>query len=152
MNQFFIQGCQAGVATSPGGGNCTPGQNACEGTKSGAQINFICPRVMLFSDGMAQAAADDGNGGMNYGVVGHDADTGGIDSTSNSCCQCYQLVFSLPENVAQVGGNGAAATLFWQVDEDKVAVVTTLLLWQPANCVAAFTPPDPGSPSGGNAV
>jgi hypothetical protein len=109
MNQFFIQGCQAGVATSPGGGNCTPGQNACEGTKSGAQINFICPRVMLFSDEMAQAAADDGNGGINYGVVGHDADTGGIDSTSNSCCQCYQLVFSLPENVAQVGGNGAAA-------------------------------------------
>jgi hypothetical protein len=109
MNQFYIQGCQAGVATSPGGGNCTPGQNACEGTKSGAQINFICPREMLFSDEMAQAAADDGNGGMNYGVVGHDADTGGIDSTSNSCCQCYQLVFSLPENVAQVGGNGAAA-------------------------------------------
>ncbi len=110
INQFFVPGCQNGVATSPGGGNCTPGQNACEGTKQGAQINFICPRFMLFSDEMIQAAIDDGNEGMNYAVVGHDADTGGIDGNNgNSCCQCYQLVFSLPENVAQVNGNGDAA-------------------------------------------
>ena len=110
MNQFNIPGCQQGVATSPGGGNCTPGQNACEGTKQGAQINFLCPRFMLFSDEMAQAAKDDGNAGVNYAVVGHDVETGGIDGNATiSCCQCYQLVFSLPENVAQVGGNGAAA-------------------------------------------
>jgi len=110
INQFFIPGCQNGVATSPGGGNCTPGQNACEGTKQGAQVNFLCPRFMLFSDEMAQAAKDDGNDGLNYAVVGHDVETGGIDGNITiSCCQCYQLVFSLPENVAQVGGNGAAA-------------------------------------------
>ena len=110
VNQFNIPGCQTGVATSPGGGNCTPGQNACESTKQGAQVLFLCPRFMLFSDEMAQAALDDGNTGLNYAVVGHDADTGGIDgNVTVSCCQCYQLVFSLPENVAQVNGNGAAA-------------------------------------------
>jgi hypothetical protein len=110
INQFFIPGCQTGQATSPGGGNCTQGQNACEGTKQGAQVNFLCPRFMLFSDEMAQAALDDGNAGLNYGVVGHDSDTGGIDgNVTVSCCQCYQLVFSLPENVAQVGGSGASA-------------------------------------------
>jgi hypothetical protein len=110
VNQFFIPGCQNGVATSPGGGNCTPGQNACEGTKQGAQVLFLCPRFMLFSDEMAQAALDDGNTGFHYAVVGHDADTGGIDGTvSVSCCQCYQLVFQLPENVAQVNGGGASA-------------------------------------------
>ena len=98
------------MATSPGGGNCTPGQNACEGTKQGAQVNFICPRFMLFSDEMIQAARDDGLAGFNYAVVGHDLDNGGVDGNySNSCCQCYQLVFSLPENTAQVNGNGASA-------------------------------------------
>jgi hypothetical protein len=110
MNQFNIPGCQTGVATSPGGGNCTPGQNACEGTKQGAQVNFICPRFMLYSDEMAQAAADDGLADFNYAVVGHDLDSGGIDSNfANSCCQCYQLIFSLPENIAQVGSNGPSA-------------------------------------------
>jgi hypothetical protein len=110
INQFYISGCQAGSATSPGGGNCTQGQNACEGTKQGARVNFLCPRFMLFSDEMAQAALDDGNSGLNYAVVGHDVETGGIDgNVTISCCQCYQLVFSLPENEAQVGGNGASA-------------------------------------------
>ncbi len=110
INQFYIKGCQAGSATSPGGGVCTQGQNACEGTKQGAQVNFLCPRFMLFSDEMAQAALDDGYTGLNYAVVGHDVETGGIDgNVTISCCQCYQLVFSLPENEAQVGGNGASA-------------------------------------------
>jgi hypothetical protein len=110
INQFYIAGCQSGSATSVGGGNCTQGQNACEGTKQGARVNFLCPRFMLFSDEMAQAAIDDGNAGLNYAVVGHDVETGGIDgNVTISCCQCYQLVFSLPENVAQVGGNGASA-------------------------------------------
>jgi hypothetical protein len=110
INQFYISGCQAGVATSPGGGKCTQGQNACEGTKSGAQVNFLCPRFMLFSDEMAQAALDDGYPGINYAVVGHDVETGGIDgNVTISCCQCYQLVFQLPEAEAQVNGNGASA-------------------------------------------
>jgi len=109
-NQFFIPNCQQGVATSPGGGNCTPAQNACESTKQGAQVQFLCPRFMLFSDEMLQAASDDGNDGFNYAVVGHDADTGGIDGdVSISCCQCYQLIYQLPENIAQVNGNGASA-------------------------------------------
>jgi hypothetical protein len=109
-NQFFIPGCQQGVATSPGGGNCTPAQNACEGTKQGAQVQFLCPRFMLFSDEMAQAAIDDGNEGFHYAVVGHDSDTGGIDgNVTMSCCQCYQLVYQLPENIAQVNGNGPSA-------------------------------------------
>ena len=65
---------------------------------------------MLFSDEMIQAASDDGLAGFNYAVVGHDLDSGGVDGNySNSCCQCYQLVFSLPENTAQVNGNGASA-------------------------------------------
>jgi hypothetical protein len=109
-SQFWVNGCQSGVASSPGGGQCQQGQNACEGTKQGAQVNFLCPRFMLFSDEMAQAAIDDGNSGLNYAVVGHDVETGGIDGNqTNSCCQCYQLVFSLPENEAQVNGNGASA-------------------------------------------
>jgi hypothetical protein len=110
INQFWITGCQSGVATSPGGGVCAQGQNACEGTKQGAQVNFLCPRFMLFSDEMAQAAIDDGNAGLNYAVVGHDVETGGIDgSQTNSCCQCYQLVFYLPEAEAQVNGGGKSA-------------------------------------------
>ncbi len=110
MNQFNIPGCQQGVATSPGGGNCTPGQNACEGTKQGAQVNFLCTRFMLFSDEMTQAASDDGLSGFNYGVVGHDMDTGGIDGNyNNACCQCYQLVYSLPETIAQQNSNGPSA-------------------------------------------
>jgi hypothetical protein len=110
MNQFNIPGCQTGVATSPGGGKCTPGQNACEGTKQGAQVNFICTRFMLYSDELAQASVDDGLDGFNYAVVGHDLDSGGVDGNyANSCCQCYQLVFSLPENVAQENGSGASA-------------------------------------------
>jgi hypothetical protein len=65
---------------------------------------------MLFSDEMIQAASDDGLAGFNYAVVGHDLDSGGVDGNySNSCCQCYQLVFSLPENTAQMNGNGASA-------------------------------------------
>jgi hypothetical protein len=63
---------------------------------------------MLFSDEMKQAARDDavanGWGDPNdppfsYGVVGHDADTGGLDAgaSSSTCCQCYQLVFEAPE-------------------------------------------------------
>jgi hypothetical protein len=61
---------------------------------------------MLFSPEMMQAAKDDaaaygwGSGDnlpFNYGIVGHDADVGGLDENSSSCCQCYQLVFETPE-------------------------------------------------------
>ena len=47
----------------------------------------------------------------------------------------------------------AVATALWQVVDDRLAVVTRLLVpLQAAICVAAFTPPEPGSPSVGNWV
>jgi hypothetical protein len=47
---------------------------------------------------MMQAAIDDGyEGKFNYAVVGHDPDTNNLDKgLSDSCCQCYQLVFDAP--------------------------------------------------------
>jgi hypothetical protein len=52
---------------------------------------------MLFSSELMQAAIDDSNSEFNYAVVGHDVDSGGIDSgVSSTCCQCYQLVFAYP--------------------------------------------------------
>ena len=58
--------------------------------------SFLCARSMVFSPEMIQAAFHDW--GMDdppfvYGVVGHDSDVGGVDESSNTCCQCYQLVF-----------------------------------------------------------
>lgn len=58
--------------------------------------SFMCGRSMVFSPEMIQAAFHDW--GMDdppfvYGVVGHDPDVGGVDESSNTCCQCYQLVF-----------------------------------------------------------
>ena len=45
---------------------------------------------------------DDWNGAADppfvYGTVGHDPDTGGVDSNSNTCCQCYQLIFESPQS------------------------------------------------------
>ena len=61
---------------------------------------------------MAQAAVDDFGPSppFDYAVAGHDVDTAGLDpSAKTTCCQCYQLVYSLPENEARVNGNGAAA-------------------------------------------
>jgi len=105
-------GCLDGDTTTACGGKCQV-INACsESTtsKPHADVTFMCPRNLLFSPEMEQAVADDGLTGFHYAVVGHDVDKGGIDGQADSaCCQCYQLVFSLPENVAQVGGNGAAA-------------------------------------------
>lgn len=62
----------------------------------GSGNSFMCARAMVFSPEMLQAAYDDW--GMDdppfvYGVVGHDPDLGGVDESSNTCCQCYQLVF-----------------------------------------------------------
>lgn len=69
-------------------------QSACSGGNG-----YMCPRSMLFSPEMKQAAMTDWSSGdapFVYGTVGHDPDTGGIDATSNTCCQCYQLVFDTP--------------------------------------------------------
>lgn len=95
----FQEGCIDGDPTSVCGGKCST-INAClESTadKPHADVTFICPRFMLFSDEMQQAAIDDGNSGFNYAVVGHDVDRGGIDGDATStCCQCYELVYAYP--------------------------------------------------------
>jgi len=112
-NQFFVAGCQNGMAGSTCGGICSAA-NACEDIshKPGADVGFVCPRFALGSSAMAQAAADDFGAAppFDYAVAGHDADTGGLDpGARTTCCQCYQLVYALPENEAQVNGNGASA-------------------------------------------
>jgi hypothetical protein len=66
--------------------------NACA-PAGAATTSFICPRFMLFSGEMKQAAADDEAanswpaGSFNYGVATLD----GAD-----CCACYQIVYSTP--------------------------------------------------------
>ena len=116
-NQYYIQGCQWGGTTC--GGKCAGYANACQQNAAtlggyGAYNNmnsFACPRWMLYSDEMRQAAINDGNTMFNYAVVGHDIDTNGIDGTGTStCCQCYQLVFDYPaENQAWVDPNNSAS-------------------------------------------
>jgi len=95
----FQEGCIDGDATSVCGGKCNT-INACQESaaeKPHADVTFICPRFMLFSAEMQQAASDDGNANFNYAVVGHDADRGGIDGdASSTCCQCYELVYAYP--------------------------------------------------------
>jgi len=65
---------------------------------------FMCARSMVFSPEFKQAAADDFGSATDppfvYGTVGHDPDTasGGVDSNSNTCCECYQLVFTTPRD------------------------------------------------------
>ena len=65
---------------------------------------FMCTRDMVFSPEMKVAEADDFASPTNpqfvYGVVGHDLDSGGLDTAggSNACCQCYQLVFTSPRD------------------------------------------------------
>lgn len=92
-------GCLNGDASTDCGGKCQV-INACSETtasKPNADITFMCPRNLLFSAAMEQAAADDGNTGFHYAVVGHDIDPQGIDSgTQSACCQCYQLVYAYP--------------------------------------------------------
>jgi len=112
-NQFFVQGCVKGTASSSCGGVCAAA-NACEdiSQKPGADVGFLCPRFALASSEMAQAAIDDFGAAppFNYAVVGHDVDQNGLDGSARSaCCQCYQLVYYLPEAEAQVQGGGASA-------------------------------------------
>jgi hypothetical protein len=108
-NQFYVKDCIPGDPNSACGGDCIVA-NSCsppeDPSKADLPKTFICPRFMLFSSAMLQAAKDDaalygwGNGDevpFNYGVVGHDADPGGLDDGNSSCCQCYQLIFEEPE-------------------------------------------------------
>ncbi|NLD92799.1 MAG: hypothetical protein GX639_09040 [Fibrobacter sp.] len=110
-NQFYVKDCIPGDPKSACGGECTVA-NSCSPPEDQSKANrpktFICPRFMLFSTEMIQAAKDDAalygwekNGELpfNYAIVGHDPDdgTGGLDDTSSSCCQCYQLVYETPE-------------------------------------------------------
>lgn len=112
-NQFFVQGCQTGMANTTCGGICSAA-SACEdiSQKPGADVGFLCPRFALQSSEMAQAAIDDFGASppFDYAIVGHDVDQNGLDGTAKSaCCQCYQLIYNLPENEARVNGNGASA-------------------------------------------
>jgi hypothetical protein len=97
-NQYWVKGCESGAC----GGRCQVA-NACsppeDPQKASLPMTFACPRFMMYSDEMAQAARDDwgADAPFVYGVVGHDADQGGLDTGSSSCCQCYQLVFERPE-------------------------------------------------------
>lgn len=87
-------------------GKCTVA-NVCEddASKVGQPVLFACPRDMLFSQEMVQAAKDDAatygwssaaDPPFNYAVVGHDSD-GDLDGgTPDTCCQCYQLVLGRP--------------------------------------------------------
>jgi hypothetical protein len=66
--------------------------NACTG---GGQTSFICPRFMLLSSEMREAAAADESangwpaGAFNYGVATLDG---------AACCACYQIVYGTPQN------------------------------------------------------
>ena len=97
-NQYWVAGCETGTC----GGRCQVA-NACsppeDPQKASLPMTFACPRFMMYSDEMAQAARDDwgASAPFVYGVVGHDSDQGGLDVGSSSCCQCYQLVFERPE-------------------------------------------------------
>ncbi len=103
----YVPDCTPGDATSACGGVCNT-INACsesETSKPGAEVTFICPRFMLHSPDMIQAAKDDGNDEYLYAIVGHDADQGFIDGNAGStCCQCYQIVYAWPspDNEKQV--------------------------------------------------
>jgi hypothetical protein len=79
------------------GGKCQTA-SVCEDTSSkpGADVEYMCPRDLLFSPEMEQAVKDDGYDGFHYAVVGHDPDQGGIDGNAHTCCQCYQLVYAYP--------------------------------------------------------
>jgi hypothetical protein len=92
-----MTGCVSGNPASKCGGKCQTA-SACEDTSSkpGADVEYACPRDLLFSPEMEQAVIDDGYQGFHYAVVGHDPDRTGIDGSSHTCCQCYQLVFAYP--------------------------------------------------------
>ena len=95
----YVPDCIPGDRNSKCGGVCNT-INACsenQTSKPGADVTFICPRFMLHSPEMLQAAIDDGNEEYLYAVVGHDADFGFIDGDEvSTCCQCYQIIYAWP--------------------------------------------------------
>jgi hypothetical protein len=104
-------GTETGVDCGGSCGACpnykiSNGPNTGDTTGSGCNGGpaFMCVRDMVFSPEFKVAAADDFGSPTNpqfvYGVVGHDKDTGGLDTQSggNSCCQCYQLIFTTPRD------------------------------------------------------
>src|SRR5512133_1066090 len=95
----YVPDCIPGNPNSKCGGVCNT-INACsesQTSKPGADVTFICPRFMLYSPEMLQAAIDDGNEEYLYAVVGHDVDVGFIDGNAKSTCgQCYQLIYAYP--------------------------------------------------------
>jgi hypothetical protein len=108
-NQWYVKNCVPGDPNSACGGKCRVA-NACnppeDPNKADLPKTFVCPRFMLYSPEMLQAAKDDatlygwdnnGEPPFVYGVVGHDADIGGLDNGESSCCQCYQIVYVTPE-------------------------------------------------------
>jgi hypothetical protein len=103
----YVKDCIPGDPKSACGGVCST-INACSESKTskpGADVTFICPRFMLFSPEMLQAAIDDGNEEYLYAIVGHDVDRGSIDGEATStCCQCYQIIYAWPspQNERQV--------------------------------------------------
>lgn len=106
----YVQDCTPGDPNSKCGGVCYT-INACsesQTSKPGADVAFICPRFMLYSPEMLQAAIDDGNEEYLYAVVGHDVDRGFIDGDdASTCCQCYQIIYAWPStnNERQVQKN-----------------------------------------------
>ena len=97
-NQFFVQGCQNGNASSTCGGVSRRRTPRGSSQKPGADVGFL-PAVRARVDPMAQAAVDDFGASppFNYAIVGHDVDQNGLDGSARSaCCQCYQLVYSYP--------------------------------------------------------
>ncbi len=103
----YVKDCIPGDPNSACGGVCST-INACsesQTSKPGAAVTFICPRFMLHSPEMLQAAIDDGNEEYLYAVVGHDADFGFIDGDEVSTCgECYQMIYAWPspDNERQV--------------------------------------------------
>lgn len=111
-NQHWVDGCIEGETSSTCGGVCNVA-NGCsppeDPSKSDLKMTFACPRFMLFSEEMTEAARDDAKASgwdhpedppFVYGVVGHDAHggVGGLDEgLESTCCQCYQMLFETPE-------------------------------------------------------
>lgn len=119
INTYYVDGCTPGDAGSTCGGWCTPPSAGTEEGKPG-EWGYACPRFMMLSDEMNQAASDDastygwsadGTSPFNYAVAGHDFN-GAIDSEGKSvCCQCYQLVPYGPAGENQILENGSGALM-----------------------------------------
>lgn len=118
INQYYVDGCIRGDASSECAGLCEPPSAGHNEGKQG-EPGYICPRFMLFADEMRQAARDDastygwssnGTAPFEYAVVGHDNDGGILDDPGGAsvCCQCYQLIPYVPDE-AQVMENGVSS-------------------------------------------